>query len=230
MKECVILAGGFGTRLQTVIKDVPKCMAEVAGKPFISYLFDYLEKQVFSHVILSLGYKADIVIDWLATQARSFRISYVVEIEPLGTGGAIKFAFGEVEGDNALVINGDTYFDVDVPAICEFHAKNNADLTLSLKPMTNFDRYGSVDISTDGRIVGFNEKAFRSEGLINGGVYLINKQLFQNTDLPAKFSFEKDVMESRINTLRIYGFAQDTYFIDIGIPSDFEKANNDFRK
>lgn len=224
------MAGGFGTRLQSVVKDVPKCMAEVADRPFISYLFDYLEKQGFSHVILSLGYKAEVVIDWLDTQAGLFDISYVVETEPLGTGGAIRFAFEKVRGDKAFVINGDTYFDVWTSDLSDFHNKKSADLTIALKPMTDFDRYGSVDIAADGRVVGFNEKAFRKEGLINGGVYLINKDIFDKLGLPAKFSFEKEVMESRLETLNIYGFVADTYFIDIGIPSDFEKANNDFRK
>lgn len=228
--ECIILAGGFGTRLQSVVKDVPKCMAEVAGKPFLSHLLDYLEEEGFTHIILSLGYKADVVIDWLATQTGLFDISYVVETEPLGTGGAIKFAFEKVRGDKALVINGDTYFDVCTSDLGDFHTKKSADLTIALKPMTDFDRYGSVDIDNDGRITGFNEKAFRNEGLINGGVYMINKALFGKLDLPAKFSFEKDVMECSTDKLNIYGFVQNSYFIDIGIPSDFEKANNDFRE
>lgn len=230
MKECIVLAGGFGTRLQSVVKDVPKCMAEVAGKPFLHHLFDYLEEEGFSHIILSLGYKSEIVIDWIASQSRDFRVSYVVENEPLGTGGAIKYAFSKVEGVAAFVVNGDTYFDINMDDLTTFHIDKKADLTIALKPMIDFDRYGSVEIANDGRIVCFNEKAFRSEGLINGGIYLINKALFDKLNLPAKFSFEKEVMESQLTALGIYGFVQDTYFIDIGIPSDFEKANIDFKE
>lgn len=230
MKECIVLAGGFGTRLQSVVKDVPKCMAEVAEKPFIHHLFDYLEVQNFSHVILSLGYKSEIVIDWIASQNRKFRMSYAVEDEPLGTGGAIKYAFNKVEGNDAFVINGDTYFDVNTDELTFSHIEKKADLTIALKPMSDFDRYGSVETAEDGRIIRFHEKALRDKGLINGGIYLINKTLFNKLSLPAKFSFEKDVMESLLEILRIYGFVQDTYFIDIGIPADFEKANIDFKE
>lgn len=229
MKECIILAGGFGTRLQSVVKDVPKCMAEVAGKPFLYYLFEYLEMQGFSHVVLSLGYKAEVVLEWLNTQQRPFDVSYVIETEPLGTGGAIKFAFDKIIGDEAFVVNGDTFFDVNTDSLLGYNEERDADLTIALKPMTDFDRYGSVEIATNGRIRKFNEKVFRSEGLINGGVYLIKKDLFQKVNLPEKFSFEKDVMESQLDVLKIYGSTQDGYFIDIGIPSDFEKANSDFK-
>ncbi|WP_029904124.1 nucleotidyltransferase family protein [Prevotella sp. 10(H)] len=228
MKECVILAGGFGTRLQTVVKDVPKCMAEVAGRPFLSYLFDYAVEQEFDHIILSLGYKSDVVIQWLDNQNAPFKISYVVEEYPLGTGGAIKLAFEEVTGKDAFVINGDTFFDIDSNSLMEFHKSKNADISLALKPMADFDRYGSVDLDKCGRIMHFNEKQYQKEGLINGGVYIISKDIFSKLNLPEKFSFEKDVMESHIEDINIYGCIQDNYFIDIGIPSDFEKANKDF--
>ncbi|MFV0417113.1 MAG: nucleotidyltransferase family protein [Dysgonomonas sp.] len=228
MKEGIILAGGFGTRLQSVVNDVPKSMAEVAKKPFLEYLFEYATDQEFSHIILSLGYKAEVVIDWLESQQRSFKISYVIENSPLGTGGAIKYAFGKVADKEAFVINGDTFFDVDTHNLLEFHKTKQADISVALKPMTDFDRYGSVTLNDQQRIISFNEKQYRKEGLINGGIYIVNTELFEKIDLPEKFSFEKDIMESHIHGLGIYGSEQDHYFIDIGIPSDFEKANKDF--
>lgn len=228
MKEGIILAGGFGTRLQSVVSDVPKSMAEVAGKPFLEYLFDYAADQQFDHIILSLGYKADVVIDWLESQQRSFKISYVIESLPLGTGGAIKYAFGKVSGKEAFVINGDTFFDVDAHALLQFHKVKQADISVALKPMTDFDRYGSVTLNDQQRIVSFNEKQYCAEGLINGGIYIVNTELFKKIDLPERFSFEKDIMESHLHNLGIYGLQQDNYFIDIGIPSDFVKANKDF--
>lgn len=227
-KECIILAGGFGTRLQSVVQDVPKCMAKIAGKPFLSYLLEYLSTQKFEHVILALGYKSEIVIDWLKEQKFQFELSYIIEDEPLGTGGAIKFAFEKVSSDKALVINGDTFYDIDSAQLYTFQQINDADIVIALKPMINFDRYGSVQINEQSRIVKFNEKQFCKEGLINGGIYLIKKAIFNKFDLPQKFSFEKDILESKINDITIYGDVQDTYFIDIGIPSDYEKANNDF--
>ncbi len=230
MKECVVLAGGLGTRLQSVVNDVPKCMAQVAGKPFLTYLFNYVAVQHFDHLILSLGYKAEIVIEWLKTQRYPFSVSYVVENYPLGTGGAMKLAFEKVVSDKALVVNGDTFFNINTESFSAFHNLKEADISIALKPMTNFDRYGSVIVDSGSRVVCFNEKEYKDEGLINGGVYLINKNIFSKIELPDKFSFEKDIMESHIEDLLIYGFEQDNYFIDIGIPSDFEKANEDFKR
>ncbi|MDR1883545.1 MAG: nucleotidyltransferase family protein [Prevotella sp.] len=229
MKECVILAGGFGTRLQAVVNGAPKCMAEVAGKPFLQYLFDYLAGENFNHVILSLGYKASVVVDWLETQNRPFAISYVVEEYPLGTGGAIKLAFGKVKGEDAFVMNGDTFFDIDSDLLLEFHKSKKPDISLALKPMFDFDRYGSVELDSEQRITRFNEKRHKEAGLINGGVYIVAKAVFVKLALPEKFSFEKDVMETHVHDVNIYGSEQDNYFIDIGIPSDFEKANMDLR-
>ncbi len=229
MKTGIVLAGGFGTRLQSVVKDVPKCMAEVAGKPFLEHLFAYLEQQSFSHIILSLGYKADIIEDWLKTSSYPFSISTVTEKEPLGTGGAIAYAFQQVDADSAYVFNGDTFFDIDTGCLSQSHEENKADISIALKPMSDFDRYGSVDLDSGQRIVNFNEKKYCSEGLINGGIYLINKGLFDRLGLSDKFSFEKDVLEAHISDLNIYGCIQNRYFIDIGIPTDFEKANIDFK-
>lgn len=229
MKECIILAGGLGTRLQSVVKDVPKCMAEVAGNPFLKYLFDYAAKQEIEHIILALGYKSDIIIDWLANQSLPFDISYVIEKEPLGTGGAIQYAFSKIKSEKAYIINGDTYFDIDLEKFSNSHISKKADISLALKPMTDFDRYGSVLLDTPNRIIRFNEKKHCQQGLINGGTYLVNKNIFAKLNLPQKYSFEKDILESKINDISIYGYEQDSYFIDIGIPSDFEKANKDFK-
>jgi len=229
MKEYMILAGGFGTRLQSVVKDIPKCMANVAGKPFLYYLLKYAESQKAEHIILSLGYRSDIIIEWLRNNKFNLKISYTIEEEPLGTGGAIKYAFGKVEGTKALIINGDTFFKVRAQELEAFHTSMNGDITIALKPMQSFDRYGSVDLNAESRIIKFNEKQFCDKGLINGGVYFINKDIFNKLELPHKFSFETDILEKKLKDLSIYGYIQDDYFIDIGIPSDYEKANKDFQ-
>ncbi|MFV0468771.1 MAG: nucleotidyltransferase family protein [Dysgonomonas sp.] len=229
MKECILLAGGFGTRLQSVVKDVPKCMADVGGKPFLYYMMSYLEREEFTHVILSLGYKSDIVVEWLSQNVFGFEVSYVVENEPLGTGGAIKYAMQtKAKSDSVFVMNGDTMFMVETESLIDFHQSSDADITLALKPMINFDRYGIVTLNSDGRIEGFNEKRFCERGLINGGVYLLNRRIFDKSSVPKSFSFEKDILEKGINDLKICGLVQDTYFIDIGIPDDYVKANEDF--
>jgi len=228
MKECIILAGGFGTRLQSVVKDVPKCMAEVAGKPFLSYILKYLQDQQFTHIILSLGYKSEVIIDWLGLNNYPFDISYVIENKPLGTGGAIKFAMTKAIGDSVFVINGDTYFAAELSPVEIFHQTKKADITIMLKPMVNFDRYGSVELEADDKITKFNEKKICKSGLINAGTYIINKNVFDKPELPEIFSFEKDILENKNLNLSVYGYINDSYFIDIGIPYDFEKANTDF--
>lgn len=227
MRECIVLAGGFGTRLQSVVKDVPKCMAEVAGKPFLHYIFDFLREQDVSHIILSLGYKSEVVVDWLSDNNFPFRVSYVIEQEPLGTGGAIKYAMTKALSDSVFVMNGDTFFYVNFTPFSDFHIENKADISLALKPMSDFDRYGAVELQNN-KIIRFNEKSYCKSGLINGGVYLINKSLMDVLDLPDKFSFEKDVLENTKLNLSILGYESDSYFIDIGIPSDFAQANIDF--
>lgn len=227
-KECIILAGGLGTRLRSVVNDIPKCMAPVAGKPFLFYLFNQLEKYKFTHIVLALGYKSEVILEWLKTQNRSFNISYVIEEEPFGTGGAIKLAFSKIQGDQALVLNGDTYFNINIDQLIAFHTNKKADVSLALKKMNQFDRYGSVLADETDKIYQFEEKKYLDTGLINGGIYLINKTIINTNNLPSKFSFEKDVLEAQVSSLNIYGLTFEDYFIDIGIPSDYKKANIDF--
>lgn len=227
-KECIILAGGLGTRLQSVVSDVPKCMAPIAGEPFLSHIFDYLETQKFDHIILSLGYKSEIIINWLKNQKRTFQVSFIIEDKALGTGGAIQFAFSKVRETSAVVLNGDTFFNIDNDKLFTFHTSQKADISLALKPMVDFDRYGSVEMDNNNRIIKFKEKQHLQKGLINGGVYLINKDIFNRLNLPEIFSFEKEILEGKTSELKICGIEFQNYFIDIGIPSDFEKANIDF--
>jgi D-glycero-alpha-D-manno-heptose 1-phosphate guanylyltransferase len=225
--ECIILAGGLGTRLQSVVQDVPKCMAPVNGKPFLHYLFDYAEQQGCSRVILSLGYKHEVVTEWLATQQRAFAIDYVIETEPLGTGGGIQLAMQKATEQHVIVLNGDTMFRVPLQLMMQFHLDKKAGTTIALKPMLNFDRYGLVNTDTDNRIIQFEEKKYQAEGLINGGVYIIHKDSLASKTLPGKFSFEKDYFEAFVQEGDMYGFVSDGYFIDIGIPSDYERAQKD---
>lgn len=230
MKECIILAGGLGTRLQQVVKDVPKCMAEIANKPFLFYLLEYLKDENITHLILALGHKADVVLNWLENKNYPFEISYVIEKEPLGTGGAIRYAMSKASCNEVFIINGDTYFPINLSSLTEAHHSSKANISLALKPMLNFDRYGSVILNDENQIVEFREKQFCESGLINGGIYLINREFYLNLPLSSKFSFEKDVLENKELEIAINGFRCDTYFIDIGIPSDYEKANVEFEK
>lgn len=204
-------------------------MALVNGQPFLHYLFEYLKKQDITRVILSLGYKHEYVLDWLSKQDLPFDIDHVIEEEPLGTGGGIQLAISRAKEKNVIVLNGDTIFTVNLNELRSFHEQAKATTTLALKEMYNFDRYGVVNIDKGNTITSFEEKQHREKGLINGGVYVMDKKAFIDKKLPEKFSFEKDYLERYISEKSFCGYISDGYFLDIGIPEDYHKAAEDFK-
>ena len=227
-KQAIILAGGFGTRLQGVVKDVPKPMAPVNGRPFLTYILDYLIEYQYNKVILSVGYLHEKIESYFGKQYKSLEIDYAVETEPLGTGGGILFAMSKCVTDNVLVINGDTMFKVDLAEFEQFHAEKNALLSIVLREVEDVSRYGSVTIGNDNLIVLFAEKQVTfGRGYINGGVYLINRELFRKYPQPQKFSFEKDLMTRFYRQELFYAMPSDGYFIDIGIPEDYARAQTE---
>ncbi len=224
LTEAIILAGGLGTRLRSAVPDLPKCMAPVAGRPFIAYIIDQLEAQGLRHFIFALGYKSQLFESFLKEKFPEANYSISIEDEPLGTGGAVKLAGTIAKSNTVLVVNGDTYFDIRLSKLASFHHLCGADCTISLKPMKAMDRYGVVELAPDYRIHQFFEKKYYDSGLINGGIYALNLPSFLKERLPEKFSFEKDYLELYFSNRRIYGVVQDAYFIDIGIPADYERA------
>ena len=224
--ECVVLAGGKGTRLRSVVSDLPKCMAPVAGRPFLAWLLDDLREAGFDHIILSLGYKHEAVEAWVATRPDRDSITCVVEEEPLGTGGGVRLALRQAREDAVFILNGDTFFGVDYPAMKAFHRQSGAQATLALKPLRDFDRYGEVTLDGQGRITAFREKRPCAEGLINGGVYLLQREAL--AEMPDRFSLEKDYFEPLAESAGLAGFRSEGYFIDIGIPADYARAQRDF--
>lgn len=229
IKECIILAGGLGTRLRSAVPDLPKCMAPVAGKPFLSYVIDYFHQQGIERFIFSLGYMHETIEAFLHARYPALNIACTIEQEPLGTGGAIKLACTQAQQPDVLVLNGDTIFTIQLEQLSAFHTSHTADCTLSLKPMQQFDRYGVVELAADQSIKNFREKQYYDAGYINGGVYALRVSSFLQEDFPEKFSFEKDYLEKLYAQRKIYGVIQDEYFIDIGIPADYEKANQEFK-
>lgn len=207
-------------------------MAPVAGKPFLWYLLTYLGRYPeIDRVVLSVGYLRDVIFDWIAAVGKEFpfEIDYAVEEVPLGTGGGIRLALSRCQSDDVLVLNGDTMFDVDFAQFLAEHQKcQAAAVTLSLKHLQKFDRYGRVSLGAGGVITGFHEKAFCEDGFINGGVYLIRRSRLDLSSLPEKFSFEKEVFEPHVLDRDLYGFVSDGFFIDIGIPSDYQAAHFEF--
>ena len=227
-KEAIILAGGFGTRLQGVVKDLPKPMAPVNGRPFLTYILDYLIDYEYERVILSVGYLHEKIVDYFGRKYKTLEIDYAVEEEPLGTGGGIQFAMSKCENDNVLVINGDTMFKVDLDAFERFHREKEGLLSIVLREVEDVSRYGSVTISNDNLIALFAEKQVTfGRGYINGGVYLIHRKLFDKHPQPKKFSFEKDLMEKLYTQEQFFAMPSDGYFIDIGIPEDYARAQKE---
>ena len=230
IKEAIILAGGLGTRLRSVVKDIPKPMAKINNKPFLEYLFKYLSFHNVEHIILAVGYKSNTIKEYFENNFKNLSITYSEEKELLGTGGAIKQALEFTNSKDILILNGDTFFDIDLENFYKFHKSKNSKLTLALKEMYNFDRYGVIEINANYRITAFLEKKYRNKGLINGGFYLLNKKFFLSLNLPKKFSFEKDFIEKYFRDFNFYGIPFDSYFIDIGIPEDYERAKRDFKE
>ena len=225
--EAIVLAGGMGTRLQSVVSDVPKCMAQVAGKPFLYYLLTTLEIRGFKHVILSLGYKYEVIKTWIENFETSIKIKCVIEDTLLGTGGAVKLALSKAEQSNVFVFNGDSYLGLDYSALLKCHIDKKSLATIALKQMFCFDRYGKVEIDEEARIVSFGEKQYCDVGFINGGVYVLNRNALDK--FPEKFSLEKDFFEPEVLNGTLSGFPTDGYFIDIGIPEDYLRAQSDFK-
>ena len=210
VQEAIILAGGLGTRLKEVVNDVPKVMAPVNGRPFLEYVLDYLERNIFNHVVLSVGYKYEVIKKHFGNRYKSIEIDYAIEDEPLGTGGGIKKAFGKIESEAALVFNGDTFFDVDLKSLITFRDDNNSDIVIVLRLVNDVKRFGSITNDKENIITDFSEKNIKSgKGYINGGIYFFEKYHKSN---------------------KFYAFHSSSYFRDIGIPEDYFKAQDEFKK
>ncbi|EDP0218587.1 nucleotidyltransferase family protein, partial [Campylobacter jejuni] len=219
--QAIILCGGLGTRLKSVIKDIPKPMAPINDKPFLEFIFEYLKKQGIKEVILAVSYKYEVIQEYFKDEFLGIKIKYSIEKEPLGTGGAIKEALKFIKNE-AYVLNGDTIFDIDLKKLI----LNNSKICLALKQMNDFDRYGTVELDSKNYIKLFKEKEFKKQGLINGGIYFLNKDIFNDFTLQEKFSFEEFLQEN-YEKLKAKAHIFDNYFIDIGVPGDYGRFMND---
>jgi len=223
MFEAVILAGGVGTRLKSISGNIPKPMVEINGIPFLYRLLGLLEKSGCSRVILSLGYEAQYILDRLNfDRPVNIEIDWVVEDHPLGTGGAIKLAASKICGNSFIVLNGDTFLDIDYSIF--FQAAHSAELLISAINVKDVSRYGSLELATDSTIINFKEKNDRGPGVINSGTYVL-KRVDILSYPKSKFSFEDEFLPEYEK--KIHAFVTKGYFIDIGIPEDFRKAERD---
>lgn len=222
----IILAGGLGTRLRAVVPDLPKPMAPINGRPFMEHQLDYWIGQGITRFVLSVGYRADAIMGHFASQYKGAKIQYVVEEVPLGTGGGAVLAAGRLSREHPfLVLNGDTYFAVELAELADFASESNADWCFSLFRPTEAGRYMGMSVSEQGRIV-----ALRSEpgGPANGGVYWVHPRALVEGGFQAgtKASLEDDILPAALASgRRLFGREFGGAFIDIGVPADYHRAS-----
>lgn len=218
--EAIVLAGGFGTRLRPCVDDLPKPLAPVGGRPFIEYLLDYLYANGVHRAVISTGYMAEKIEAAIGGRYRGMTVEYSREDSPLGTGGGIKKALKKCVDEDVVVINGDSFFDVDLFEMKKFHADSGYPVTLAAKFIENAYRSGLLEFES-GKLCGFRENGIAPSGHINGGIYFIKRNFIEQID-EEKFSFEKDVLAN--SKFDIGVFESGGYFIDIGIPEAYQLA------
>lgn len=224
--DALILAGGKGTRLRSVVSDRPKVMADVNGRPYLTYLFDQLIQAGIQRVILGTGYMADYIENEFGDQYNNLSIAYSVETEPLGTGGAIRHALTHVQSDNLLVMNGDSYCDVSLKHFIKAH-HSLASIVLVHRP--NTARYGQVTFDHDANVTQFIEKNGQARpGWINAGIYLMHRDLIENLPADTAISIEKEVFPDWVEQGILKGYFTQGKFIDIGLPESYAEASEFF--
>jgi len=220
--EAIILAGGFGTRLRQMVPDLPKPMAPVAGCPFLEILLTSLASKGFSRVVLSLGYRADIVVGHFGETFAAMDLTYEIEDTPLGTGGAVRRALGKCSEDHVFVFNGDTFLDLEVAEV-EAHWLMHKVPIIVGREVPDTARYGRLEIE-HGRINGFCEKGISGPGIINAGCYVFAPNILDSFTPGNRFSLEMDFLSSAVKTQRFDLYLSRGYFIDIGEPEGFTRA------
>lgn len=231
--DVVILCGGKGTRISPVIGDKPKILADINGKTFLEIIIGQLASNGFKKIILSVGYLKDQAKDYVQKSGlenkKSCEINFLEEEIPLGTGGAVKNADKFIESDHFLVINGDTFFDVDFKNFHKYHLDKNALISMAVVNNENSSDYGSIEMDDNGEITGFFEKKYGGSGIISAGMYFMDKKIFNLMPENENFSLEIDFFPKIINN-NFFGFLHHGDVIDIGTPERYEKAKNILNK
>lgn len=226
MTTAIILAGGLGTRLRSAVPDLPKPMAPVNGRPFLEYQLDYWIGQGITRFVLSVGYKHELISKHFGTHYKKASLDYVVEPNPLGTGGGLLLAAEKILDEEAfLLLNGDTYFAVDLAALQAFSAACQADWSFSLFRAAEEGRYLGMLVSPQGQITALKSSA--PGALANGGAYWVKTRSLQNCGFSSreKVSLEDSIFPAILTSgQRLYGLECNGIFIDIGVPDDYRRA------
>lgn len=228
VQSAVILAGGLGTRLRSAVPDLPKPMAPIDGRPFLEYQLDYWIKQGISHFVLAVGYRHEVITGHFGERYRTATLDYVFEQTPLGTGGGVLLALQKLPRDQRfLLLNGDTYFAVDLPSLERFAVQHDSEWCFSLFRTRETSRYLGMGVAPDGRINELKSSQDGDECLANGGVYCIHPRAFDGLSVVAgdSASLENDIFPSAFRAGQgMYGLECEGSFIDIGIPADYHRA------
>ncbi|MCD6578906.1 nucleotidyltransferase family protein [bacterium] len=224
--DVVILCGGYGKRLQRVVKDIPKPMAKIKHRPFLDILIDFIASFGFKHFILCTGYKADIIEKYYRHKNSNLTIEFSKEEKPLGTGGAIKNAEKYIKSSPFLVANGDSLCKINLIEFIDFHFKRDALISIAVTNTDVCDDYGVITVNNLQQIVKFNEKVKGYKNrLINVGFYLLQKEVFSLMPKKNNFSIERDFFPKIIKR-NLYAFETQERLIDIGTPERYKKAIN----
>lgn len=224
--EAIVLAGGLGTRLASRLEGIPKAMAPVSGRPFLEILLNRLKRGGCSRVLLSVGHLRSTIQDHFGASFHGLRIDYVIEDAPLGTGGAIRKALSQAAEESVVVLNGDTFLEVEYADILKFHASERASATIAVRWQDDVSRYGGVVVEGT-RIMGFEEKGHSGSGWINAGAYVLRCDLEWPPNLAERFSFEVDFLAPEIGRLAPAAYKAGGVFIDIGVPEDLDRAQRE---
>jgi D-glycero-alpha-D-manno-heptose 1-phosphate guanylyltransferase len=222
--QAIILAGGLGTRLKSIVHDVPKPMARIQDHPFLAYLLASLNSQQINHIVFSVHHYHEHIQAYFGNEYRGMKLEYAIEEQLLGTGGAIRHSLSYLDlTQPALVLNGDSFSQLNYHAMLQQHINSASTLTIALRYRKNCQRYGVAQVQND-KITHFSPAGSHQEGLINAGIYLMNPSIFNGFSLSESFSFEHDFLYPYIQQLQPSHFITDGYFIDIGVPDDYHRA------
>lgn len=225
IRQAVVLAGGLGTRLRALVRDVPKPMAPVAERPFLEWLLLRLSRQGVERVVLSVGYLSHTIAEHFGVRFAGLDLGYEIEDRPLGTGGALRAALRRCADTPTLVLNGDTWLSLDLRELSRAGQLAGRSMIVGCT-VPDCMRYGRLRIADD-LLEGFEEKGVPGPGVANTGHYLLRPNLFDGVVLPERFSFETDFLQPRVATLGLGAFRCNGVFVDIGVPEDFQRAQTE---
>lgn len=210
--ECIILCGGFGTRIRPVLQNTPKALAPIKDRPFLFYLFEQMK--ACSNIVLAIGHQGEQIVE----MCKDYPVKFSMEDTPLDTGGALKLALNKIEGDTFFAMNGDVFLDCNLEAMTTLHLARRSKLTLAAAHVNDVQPYGQLDLDGD-KVQAFVEKGKKTgSGWINGGIYLMHRSVLDPFE--GRFSLEKDVFPNE----NVYAYKTDADFVDIGTPEKYLHA------